>query len=170
MFACERIGFNRNDDNAQLKRRVDRASQELEDVGFLRRQTKQQRFRQVRRGQWEVMFLRSPTSRSTNPGRRTADPLEAALIERGVRHPVAVELVRDHSAATIRKCVHEFDGLRERGGCSKLENPPGLLISWIKNSHDIPSDCTLSKATPAVSKFAGTEAAESHTKLEAIRG
>jgi hypothetical protein len=169
VFACERIGFNRRDDNSQLKRRLDRAIKELEDVGFLKRLTKEQRFRQVRRGVWEVTFVGQRNPKQKNPGRSTSDPLEAALVDRGIREPVAADLVREHSATAIRKCLRELDELRKRGGDSNLNNPAGLLISWIKNSRDVPCDSSPPQAESTLPEPATSEGAESQSKLAAIR-
>lgn len=170
VFACERVGFNRKDDNSQLKRRLDRAIRELEDIGLLTRLTKEQRYRQLRRGDWEVTFVRKRKPTEVKPGRSTSNTLEAALVARGVRETAAADLIRNHSPAAIRRCLTEFDGLRERGGDSNLNNPAGLLVTWINRSRDVPCDSSSSKAESKVSELAEGEAAESRTKLEAIRG
>ena len=94
---------------------------------FLTRLTKEQRYRQLRRGDWEVTFVRKRKPTAKKPGRSTSNTLEAALVARGIREPAAADLIRNHSPAAIRKCLTEFDELRERGGDSNLNNPAGLL-------------------------------------------
>ena len=168
-FACERVGFSRKDDNSQLKRRLDRAIGELVDVGFLKAIPRTQRYRQIRRGEWEVTFTRKQELKQPQSRRSTSDCLESALISRGVREPVAAELVREHSTAAIRQSLKEYDELRKRGDDSKLNNPPGLLISWIKGRRDVPSDSSPPKAESTVPESATSEGAESQSKLTAIR-
>ena len=70
----------------------------------------------------------------------------------------------------IRQSLKEYDDLRKRGDDSKLNNPPGLLISWIKGGCGVPCDSSPLKAEPALLKPATSEGAESHSKIEAIRG
>ena len=169
VFACERIGFNRRDDNSQLKRRLDRAIGELVDVGFLKAIPRTQRYRQIRRGEWEVAFTRKQEPKQAKLRRSTSDFLESALVSRGVREPVAARLVREHSPEDIRRCLKEYDELRKRGGDAKLNNPPGLLISWVKKHRDIPSDSSPPAAEPTVPEPATGEGADSQSKLTAIR-
>jgi hypothetical protein len=169
VFACERIGFNRKDDNSQLKRRLDRAIGELVDVGFLKPMPRTQRYRQIRRGEWEVAFTRKPEPRQSKPGTSICNGLESVLVSRGIREPVAAELIREHPPEDIRRCVKEYDELRKRGNDSKLNNPPGLLISWIKKHRDIPCDSSPPKAESTVPEPATNEGAESQSKLAAIR-
>lgn len=168
-FACERIGFNRKDDNSQLKRRLDRAIGELVDVGFLKPMPRTQRHRQIRRGEWEVTFTRKQEPKQPHSRRSTSDCLESGLVSRGVREPVAAELVREHSPVAIRQSLKEYDELRRRGDDFKLNNPPGLLISWIKGGCNVPCDSSPPKAESTVPEPATSEAAESHSKLAAIR-
>jgi hypothetical protein len=169
LFACERIGFNRRDDNSQLKRRLDRAIGELVNVGFLKPMPRTQRYRQIRRGEWEVAFTRKQEPKKARSRRSTSDCLESALVSRGVREPVAVELVRKHSPMAIRQSLKEYDELRKRGDDSKLKNPPGLLISWIKGSWGVPCDSSPPKAESTIPEPATSEGAESQSKLAAIR-
>lgn len=169
-FACERIGFSRRDDNSQLKRRLDRAIGELVDVGFLKPMPRTQRYRQIRRGEWEVAFTRTQEPKRAKSRTSISDFLESALISRGVREPVAAGLVREHSPMVIRKSLKEYDELRKRGDDSKLNNPPGLLISWIKGACGVPCDSSPPKAESTVLEPPTSEGAESQSKFAAICG
>ena len=82
-FACEHIGFRRQDDNSQLKRRLDRAVDELVRADFLEPLPKDIRYRRVRHGHWEVLFVRKHAAAKPKPLRQDSDPREAALVERG---------------------------------------------------------------------------------------
>ena len=127
-FACEHIGFGRRDDNAQLKRRLNPATDELEKVGFLEPISEEDRYQKICRGKWEVVFERKRREKSN----RSVGSLEAALTQRGVWESVALRLVRDHPASMIRAAIGEFDGLTKSGKALGLGNPPGLLVAWIR--------------------------------------
>jgi hypothetical protein len=58
-LACEHVGMSRTYDNAQLKRKLRRAVEELERQGFLEPAQWSGRFRRVSRGQWTITFTRS---------------------------------------------------------------------------------------------------------------
>jgi hypothetical protein len=60
VFACEHIGLSRRYDAAQLKRRLSPAVAELEQAGYLVPLPAKDRFHRLRRGLWEVVFVRTP--------------------------------------------------------------------------------------------------------------
>jgi len=99
----------------------------------------------------------------------TAGCLESALVSRGIREPVAAELVRQRSSTAIRQSLKKYDQMRKRGDDSKLNNPPGLLISWIKEHQGAANDSLLRNAKPAVLEPTTSEGAESQSKFAAIR-
>ena len=61
-FAREHIGLSRGYDTAQLKRRLNPAIEELEGAGFLSPMPPTERFHQLRRGEWKVVFVRAARS------------------------------------------------------------------------------------------------------------
>lgn len=132
-FACERIGFSRLGDNSQLKRHVNRATDELQEAGFLEPIPKEDRYQKVCRGKWEVVFERKRRGEANG----NLGVLEAALTKRGIWSPVAVQLVRDHPAANVEAAIREFDELMGGGRGQGLGNPPGLLVSWINERCEI---------------------------------
>jgi hypothetical protein len=152
-----------------LKRRLKPAITDLENVGFLKRLPEEERFRQVRRGHWEVTFIGERKAKGEKAVRSSSDPLEAGLVDRGVREPVAADLVRTHSTATIRKCLGQFDELRRRGRDSNLNNPAGLLISWIRNSRDVPNDSARSQGSPTRPENAEHDATQIPRQVEVLR-
>ena len=131
-FACEHIGFRRQDDNSQLKRRLDRAIEELVQVGFLERLPRDVRYRRIRHGYWEVLFVRKRAIKKKKPAGRDFDPQEAALVNRGVGSSMAARLVREHADSSIRAGIDQFDELSQRGQNVALTNPPGLLVALIR--------------------------------------
>ena len=138
-FACEHIGCRRGDDNSQLKRRLNRAIDQLEQVGFLEPLPAESRYRKICRGRWEVVFLRKTATKAKRRVERTFAPCESDLVKRGIRQPVAARLVREHSESSIRAAVRQFDELVHRGPKSELTNPPGLLVAWIREQGDAPT-------------------------------
>jgi len=135
-FACEHIGFRRGDDNSQLKRRLNRAIDQLEHVGFLESLPAEARYQKLRRGRWEVVFQRKRANPAKPRTRKVSDTQEAALVKRGIRQPVATRLVREHPDSSIRAALKQFDELISRGQESGLTNPPGLLVAWIREQSE----------------------------------
>ena len=68
--------------------------------------------------------------------KRSSDPREAALIERGVRPSMAASLVREHSDSAIRSGINRFDELTRGGRQLALDNPPGLLVVLIREFNE----------------------------------
>ena len=126
-FACERIGFSRTSDNSELKRRLDQPIRELERAGFLKPLAKEERYKRVGRGSWEIVFLHEPTK----SGKRTLHPLEEALVTRGVKQQVAVGLVGRYPGTLIEEKIDAFDKRMRSGGGPPLKNPPGFLVKSI---------------------------------------
>lgn len=113
VFACEHIGLSRRYDAAQLKRRLSPAVAELEQAGYLVPLPAKDRFHRLRRGLWEVVFVRTPKlQRQRRPVARLSD-LENRLIERGVTPSSAAQLVREHAADLIEGKIAVFDALRQ---------------------------------------------------------
>lgn len=135
-FACEHIGCRRGDDTGQLKRRLNRAIEQLEGVGFLESMSLEARYRKLRRGHWEIVFLRKRVSKTKNQKATTSSPREVGLVKRGIRPPVAARLVREHTDMAVSDAIQKFDRLMQRGQGGSLENPPGLLVAWIREWDD----------------------------------
>src|SRR5581483_6784353 len=57
-FACEHIGLSRTYDNGQLKRKLQPAIEELEEIGFLKRLPLSERYLKRRRGEWLIRLIR----------------------------------------------------------------------------------------------------------------
>jgi len=158
VFACEHIGLSRRYDAAQLKRRLSPAVEELEQAGYLVPLPAKERFRRLRRGLWEVVFVCTPEIRSQRkPARRLSD-LENQLVERGVTTSSAVQLVRKHSASLIQGKIEVFDALRGKGDRRISRNPAGFLVQSIRHDYAPPANLgqiaipSRAKDTPAKSK------------------
>jgi hypothetical protein len=134
-FAREHIGLSRQYDTAQLKRRLNPAIEELEEAGFLTPLPPKERFHQLRRGEWEVVFVRAP--KAQEPSRPMSD-LENRLIERGVTATSAVRLVRKYSADAINAKLAVFDALRRADDRRVSRNPAGYLVKSISEDYAPP--------------------------------
>jgi len=177
-FACERIGFSRTYDNSQLKRKLDEAAQELMQVGFLEPLPNEQRYQQVRRGEWKVTFILSNEWKQKRRKGLKCTPLEAVLMDRGIEKRMAAKLVRRGSHEAIRQCVREYDEMLRSGNGANLGNPPGLLVKKIwerisakhtgrRSKHT--TDTRRGAAPPPESELVGSEPVGSEVQLEAVR-
>jgi hypothetical protein len=138
-FAREHVGLSRSYDAAQLKRRLNPAIKELVDTGYLKPLPAGERFAHVRRGEWEVLFIRE-----TKPIREKTEShqpvgLEARLIERGVTASSAVRLVRDHPAELIQSKLQVFDQLASHRDARISKNPAGYLVQSIRKNYVPPA-------------------------------
>jgi len=134
-FACEHVGFARSYDNAQLRRKMLPSIQELETIGFLEPLPEDERFIQVRRGVWRVMFLKkleAPTG-GDRAVKSLTGGVERDLIERGVTASVAAELITSHPVERIRVKLEVFDWLTENKDSRVSKNPAGYLVKSIRD-------------------------------------
>jgi hypothetical protein len=139
VFACEHIGLSRRYDAAQLKRRLSPAVAELEQAGYLVPLPAKDRFHRLRRGHWEVVFVRTPKPRRPRQPMSRVSDLESRLIERGVTASVAAQLVREHAADLIQGKVIVFDTLREKRDRRISQNPAGFLVQSIRMDYAPPA-------------------------------
>jgi len=154
VFACEHIGLSRRYDAAQLKRRLSPAIAELEQAGYLVPLAAGERFYRLRRGQWEVVFVRGPKAgRQRRPARRLSD-LENRLVERGVRAASAAQLVREHATDLIEGKIAVFDTLRQKDDRRISRNPAGYLVKSIRDDYSLPVGVTEKAGRRASDLFA----------------
>ena len=139
VFACEHIGVSRRCDAAQLKRRLSPAVAELEQAGYLVALPANERFHRLRRGLWEVVFVRAPKTRNQQRPAHQLTDLERQLVERGVTMSSAVQLVRKHSANLIQGKIEVFDTLRRKGDRRISRSPAGFLVQSIRHEYGPPA-------------------------------
>ena len=151
VFACEHIGLSRRYDAAQLKRRLNPAIEELEKAGYLIPMPASERFRKLRRGEWEVVFVRVPQARKRQLPKGPLSDLENGLVDRGVTATSAVRLVREYPADVINAKLAVFDALRKSGDRRISRNPAGYLVKSIREDYAPPAGFP-AKAGPPVSE------------------
>lgn len=135
-FACDHVGFSRGYDNAQLRRKMQPAVEELEAKGFLEPLPEAQRYRQVRRGEWQVSFRKKAEA-----GGEAIKPPEAAqklLVERGVTLATAAELAGAFPAERIAAKVEVFDWLKEGKDPRLGKNAAGYLVESVRKDYQPP--------------------------------
>lgn len=143
-LAWEHVGLSRVYDTANLKRKLEPALRELEDRGYLLPSPEGERFRKVRAGEWSITLQRRgeavalPAPGPAEPV--STSPLLAALIQRGLTPAVAGRTVASHPAAHIQAQVEVFDWLVARRDPRISRNPPGFLLSSIKQGYAPPKD------------------------------
>lgn len=138
-FAWEHIGLSRNYDTAQLKRRLAPAIKELENAGYLKPLPVGERFVCVRRGEWDILFVRAAKAIYNKVELHRPVGLEARLIERGVTASSAVRLVREFSTELIEAKLQVFDQLASRRDARISKNPAGYLVQSIRKDYMPPT-------------------------------
>jgi len=151
-LAYEHIGLSRNSPVADLKRKLLGAIDELIAKQFLKPMPKEERFRKERAGVWHVHFEKADFVPVTQPARAPAEPkptegpadLSAAtavvqkLIDAGVRLETAVELAGKYPAAYIEAKIQLTEHLTKTQSKKVSDNPPGFLITAIRNDIPLP--------------------------------
>ena len=139
-LCCEHIGLSRNYDIANLKRKLLRGVQELNERGFLRPMERQEQFHKLRAGQWKVTFERlSPKKlqRNENTNRNTS-PLAQELIDRGITASTAVQTVSRFPEERIQRHIKAFDWVMKSRDAKPPRNPPGFLMTSIQQDFATP--------------------------------
>ena len=131
VFACEHIGLSRNYHTGEIKRRLRPAIAELEEKGFLRKLSDEQRFVKESRGVWSIHFQKQRTRDYESISGE--DVITKELTLRGISPKVAGELSSKYSPTSIQEKINFFDTLLRNGDKRVSKNPPGFLVSSIRN-------------------------------------
>jgi hypothetical protein len=137
---------------AQLKRRLNPAIAELEQAGFLRPLPPKERFYQLRRGEWKVVFVRAAKPLRKQTALRQPVGLEARLIDRGVTASSAVRLVRDYPAESIEAKLEVFDQLAGHRDARISKNSAGFLVKSIQEDYRPPAGFERNVPRPSARK------------------
>ncbi len=144
-FACEHVGFSRNYDSAQLKRKMQPSLLELEEQGFLEPLPDEKRYpKGARRGQWSIVVSQAvkrieEQSQPVLALPPAPSPLEVKLIACGVTAVVAAELVGQHPAEQIETKMDVLSWLIERKDKKVTRSPAGYLVKSIKDDYALPA-------------------------------
>lgn len=145
-FACEHIGLSKNFHTGELKRGLAPAIAELEAQGFLEKIPTEERFVQVGKGSWQIIFIR---------GRGSALPektpeLVTALVDRGISASSAKSLATAATAEQIHERIALFDWLCAKKDSRVQKSPAGFLYRAISENYALPEDylAAVAKASP----------------------
>lgn len=140
-FACEHVGLSRNYDNSQLRRKLQPAIEELEKIGFLKPMSSEERYRQRKRGEWEIALVKSSKSVAAEcDAQEPASNLAAQLVERGVQATVAADLVAQYPAEKIEEKIELHDCLMQKRDGRTPRNPAGFLNTAIRKDFPLPPE------------------------------
>jgi hypothetical protein len=166
-FACNHIGMSQSYAPTELKRRLRPALDELEERGFLEPLAPEERYAQLRKGQWRILFIRGPYARDDGP---CAEPEAGALVEalrtRGVAPRAAADLVAHAAAGRVRTKIEVFDWLVQNEDRRVARNPAGYLVASIRADYEAPGEYA-AKAARAAAHEAARRAAEAERRRRA---
>lgn len=173
-LAREKLGLLGEYDNANLKRILYPAIQELENTWDLDKVSREERFSSPRRGVCEVVFVkRRGAAESGRDPLPEPSALERELLSRGVGAKVAAELVALKPEAEIREKVELHDWLVMKRDPRIAKNPAGFLTSAIRDNYPLPKgfETTAQRTAKEAAKTAGeltkrNEAQARRIKLE----
>lgn len=146
-FACEHVGLSRSYDNAQLRRKLQPAVEELERVGFLAPVSPKDRYACLRRGSWRVSFTRKVSAASGQPKQLPGADLIQDLTKRGVTLMTARKLVENHTPQKIQAKMQIFDELAGGRDRRVSRNPPGYLVRSIEDNYMFPKALPVRSST-----------------------
>jgi hypothetical protein len=164
-FACEHIGLSKNYHTGELKRVLAPAIAELEQQGFLKQLSAEERFVRRAKGEWTAVFVRegkqAVRSLDTDP------ELVNALTERGVSRGSARTLVANTDEGKIREKVALFDWLSGRKDPRVQKSPAGFLYRSVTEDFALPEDyraATTPKPSKKVQQLVPLQRQTPHTK------
>ena len=152
-FACEKIGLTRpikmnpsgrpTTDIAQIKRRLLKAIQELESIGYIKILPPLERFTKDTGGTWEVHFERQLPSEeqvqtTLEIEAEELSPLEGRLVGHGVTRSQARKLISEYDDARIEVQLEVLEFLLVRGGETAPTNRGGWLVKAIVENYSLP--------------------------------
>lgn len=139
-FAFEHVGLSRTyaANAGKIKEKLQPAIDELEEVGFLKRQDRNERYRKNGHD-WTIRLVRSHDAPVlAEPPTPEPNPLVSELVKRGVTEATAVELVDQHAPEAITAKLDVFDWLVGRGDRKIKTNPAGYLVESIRKDYAPP--------------------------------
>jgi hypothetical protein len=142
-LACEHVGMSREYAPTELKRRLRPALDELEKSGFLEPLTDNERYVNVEKGRWRILFVRGPKRRAEedeSKATNTAEALHKELTLRGVHHIVATDLVTKNAPDRLRAKIEVYDWLLGHSDQHVMRNPAGYLVASIRDDYAVPED------------------------------
>ena len=172
-LACEHVGMSREYAPTELKRRLRPALDELEKSGFLEPLSDNERYVNVEKGRWRILFVRGPKRRAEEDESKAANTTEALhreLTLRGVHHIVATDLVTKTEPDRLRAKIEVYDWLLGHSDQHVMRNPAGYLVASIRDDYAVPDDFIpkLKKSRKASAKEKKTGEETDHDQSETV--
>ncbi len=160
-LAVRKVRLSDNYDAGQMKRALSAGIRELEAVWDLHPLPPEERYRKVRRGEWQVVFgrkrVRGAAKGASAP---TADAAQVELlVTRGVSRAVAEELAAVHPA-NVGAAVKLFDTLNAKG----RSRGAGFLVDAVRNPEKYLAD-----ADPSDARVTGSRGTSSGARIAPLR-
>ena len=127
-LAVRKVRLSDTYDTAQIKRALINGIRELEAVWELNPLPTEQRFRRLRRGEWQVVFSRKKSRAKVSISVKLTGAAEE-LVTRGVGASTALKLVQASSPEGIETAVELFDWYAN----ASHPRGPGFLVDAIRN-------------------------------------
>lgn len=137
-FACEHLGLSKKYHNGELKRVLRPAILELENQGFLKKLSDDQRFLSPSRGEWKVIFIKEGSQRTIL--KEELPKLVKALVDRGITVASARVIVSDNEEREVLEKIQFFDWLTTRKDPRVKDSPSGFLYKSIVEKFSLPKD------------------------------
>jgi Replication initiator protein A len=143
-LAHERVGLSRSYAVGDIKRKLNRALDELEGIGFLTPMSTADRYSKAGRGAWNIRIIRKlPTPAEAKPPEPEPTDLERELIDRGVTLSQAAALVREYPKDRVREQIRNLDGRRR-----KVKDPGAWLASAIRKGYAMKAEPVVTRVEP----------------------
>lgn len=139
-FAYEHVGLGRNyTDNGKLKEKLGPAMKELEAIGFLEPMSREQRYKQVKRGQWTITLTKRSEDEAPQAVEETSSPtpLEMELASRGITASRAKSIVQSFPADRIERQIEHIDFIRTKHP-NEIRSLAGFLRKAIEEDYAAP--------------------------------
>lgn len=137
-FACEHVGLSRNYDIGKIKEKLEPSIRELEERGFIEPLSREERYVRLRRGSWQVIFIKKAEEGPKPPRKARLRALERELVARGVTPTTATELVAKYLPQRVSVKLEVFDWLRENRDPRVSKNPAGYLVRSVQEDYTPP--------------------------------
>lgn len=141
-FAFDKIGLSRSyaKNAAKIREKLAAGIEELEASGYLETLPANERYVQLGKGHWKVVFVRRDAKAHPQQtvSREPVNELEQELISRGVGKKVAGELVRQFDATRIVEKIELHDWLLAKKDERIAKNPAGYLATAIREDYPLP--------------------------------
>ena len=141
----EHLAMPRSKDTYQLRKDIESAAKELEEIDFLERSTKSERIKKISSGRYEITFKKKLTTKKPDSIALTTAPspnngLSQMLQDRGVSEKIASEIASsdEYSEEFILERIEIHDWLKKRKDSRVSKNAAGYLVTSIRQGYERP--------------------------------